>query len=186
MIDLTKAVMPCAVTVRGRTYRIKTHHYYWVRFSELIREKDVTLDAFDWLYEGEEVARGFAAGKVPDDRQAGLDELLKFFAPHEPLPNVDGEDERARTFDFAADGSMIYAAFMQCYGIDLVDTPLHWHKFLALFNNIIGTRFNDIVGYRLYERSDEEHADAMERLRLAWELPQEHGGSLDRFNAQFD
>lgn len=58
---------------------------------------------------------------------------------------------KARSFDYLQDAQLIYAAFMQTYGIDLTDQlgKLHWWKFQALFSGLPeNTRFSEIVSIR--------------------------------------
>jgi hypothetical protein len=60
-------------------------------------------------------------------------------------------DHSARAFDFTQDATYIYAAFWQCYGIDLLGTHknLHWWKFMMLLGGLSSdTRFMEIVGIR--------------------------------------
>lgn len=58
-----------------------------------------------------------------------------------------------QTLYYEYDGDYIYAAFMQNYKIDLMETGLHWHKFLALLKGLSGTMLNEIMGYRAYASS---------------------------------
>lgn len=47
-----------------------------------------------------------------------------------------GEAGGVKDFDYEFDSREIYAAFMQEYGIDLIDIPyLHWYKFSALLSS---------------------------------------------------
>ena len=44
-------------------------------------------------------------------------------------------------FDFEEDADLIYAGFMQQYGIDLQESSMHWWKFMILLENLgNGTR----------------------------------------------
>lgn len=184
-IDIRKHILPESVEIDGKYYRIKTDFTYWINFIE------------DTKNAGGEIAPGTVAdmfiGEVPADLQKAFESLSQFCYPQEELPNVDDADEHdhRRTFDYVTDSSMIYAAFMQCYGIDLVDTPMHWHKFLALFNNLVGTRLNEVMSYRGYDKNDtEKYEDRLERMREMWELEEiitpEEQENIDTFNAQFD
>lgn len=191
MIDLTKHVLPGTVEVNGETYMIETDFTYWVRFSELVHNPKTLLSDFDFLYKGRMRRTGLADGH-PRDREAGLTALLSFYQPEEICPRLDGSgDGGERALDYTVDGSRIYAAFMQCYGINLIHTQLHWYEFLALLQNVKGTALNDVMGYRLWEKpSGEKNAyeNGMERLRDMWQLPEEEEDkeARERFNSQFD
>lgn len=52
-------------------------------------------------------------------------------------------------FDFTEDADLIYAGFMQQYGIDLQVSDMHWWKFMILLENLGSeTRLNRIMEYR--------------------------------------
>lgn len=73
------------------------------------------------------------------------------------LPSIDGEDEQI--LDFNIDADYIFAAFMQVYGIDLIEQQgkLHWSKFNALLNGLPdGTTLSRIMGYRAWKEEDEK------------------------------
>lgn len=52
-------------------------------------------------------------------------------------------------FDFEEDADLIYAGFMQQYGIDLQTEDMHWWKFMILLENLgADTRLSRIMEYR--------------------------------------
>ena len=52
-------------------------------------------------------------------------------------------------FDFEEDADLIYAGFMQQYGIDLQEEDMHWWKFMILLENLgADTRLSRIMEYR--------------------------------------
>lgn len=52
-------------------------------------------------------------------------------------------------FDFAEDADLIYAGFLQQYGIDLQEEDMHWWKFMILLENLgSDTRLSRIMEYR--------------------------------------
>jgi hypothetical protein len=62
---------------------------------------------------------------------------------------ADEEENHPRYYDFDNDFPYIYAAFLQFYGIDLIDVKyLHWFKFSALLSSLPECKFTDIVSYR--------------------------------------
>ena len=74
-------------------------------------------------------------------------ELLKAVVGILFKPSKGGE----KKFDFVQDAELIYAAFYQAYGIDLIQEQgkLHWWKFSALLNGLPSdTRFSEIVSIR--------------------------------------
>jgi hypothetical protein len=66
------------------------------------------------------------------------------------FPPSKGSGDKA--FDFVQDSPLIYAAFYQAYGLDLIEQQgkLHWWKFQSLLNGLpSNTRFSEIVSIRM-------------------------------------
>ena len=183
MIDLSKKVLPDSVTVSGRTYRIKTDFQYWILFVTRLQGKELKLlTDCDFLYDGE----------IPEDRQKGFEALCAFAFPKRELPRPLGGGS-AVPFDYTLDSDLIYAAFLEQYGIDLVNPSLslHWHKFRALFDGLHSTKLNEVMGYRLFDENDrDDWKKSMTKLRDAWEirreipLTDEERKILDDFNSR--
>ena len=172
-MDLTKAFLPDSIVVSGRCYQIKTGHPYWFRFAQLISEKCLVTD-FDHLYTYD----------IPEDRQAGIDELVKFFSEKKELPR--GESSGYPVLDYDLDSELIYSGILQCYGLDLYEKEYHWHKVRAMITGLTGSRLNDIIGYRLYTGQDKD----LIKLKQKWALPEkmtaEEKKIKDRFDAQLE
>ena len=76
----------------------------------------------------------------------------------------------AKSMDFIQDGPLIYAAFMQAYGLDLNDQrgKLHWWKFSALLNGLPkDTRLMEVVQIRTKPMPKPTKYNAEERAQLA-------------------
>lgn len=174
-MDLTKAILPDAVEVSGRYYKIHTGHSYWFRFAQIIEQDKIYLSDCDYLYTDE----------LPDERQAGIDSLSKFYYETKELPRVDkGESERV--IDYAIDADLIYAGILQCYGIDLYENQLHWHKVRSMISGMHGTKLNDILGYRCSTPGKNKE---LAKAKAAWALPEKISPDAEeareKFSAQF-
>lgn len=166
MLDLTKANAPCAVLVNGAFYAIKTDFRYWLNFSHLIRNENHLLLDFDFLYEEE----------IPEDRKAGFDALVDFYINKKELPRILAGDSDIEILDYNLDSELIFAAFYEQYGIDLIsqETRLHWWKFKALLSGLHGTKLNEVMGYRAYnEGAKTDWKQNARENKRRWELPQE-------------
>ena len=77
---------------------------------------------------------------------------------------------------------------MEQYGIDLIDTRLHWYKFVALLHGLHDTELNRIINARLYKPSGKngEYEKAQQKQYEAWKLPEaeEPDEALDEFLKQ--
>ena len=85
-----------------------------------------------------------------------------------------------KSMDFIQDGPLIYAAFMQAYGIDLNAQrgKLHWWKFTALLHGLpSNTRLMEIVQIRTRPMPAPTKYNAQERAQLA-RLKQEYALEL--------
>lgn len=158
MIKLQNS-LPNTITVEGRDYLIKTDFKYWLVFDELIRN-DVTLQDLAFLFEEEVPNCDFSK------------ELIEFFTNPNSTPNSKGSHETV--IDYQEDGEFIYASFLQAYGIDLLETNMHWHKFKAL---VIGlpkdTIMSEIMGYRGYHKDNRKFEKIQEEQKRVWTLPHE-------------
>lgn len=183
MIDLSKRIMQDSITVHGREYRIKTDFRLWLSFGRLLKEKPALTD-FDYLYEFDGITP-----VAPSDRQGGIQEMIKFFNPRQPLPRAT-RGESAQVVDFNQDSDLIFAAFMECYGINLLKADMHWHEFLALFRGLHETKLNEVMGYRGFDENDKTgYTECMKELRNAWaleaELTEKEKDDLKEFNEAF-
>lgn len=60
-------------------------------------------------------------------------------------------------FDFKEDADVIYAGFMQQYGIDLHTEGMHWWKFMILLENLGGdTRLQKLMEYRTIDTANKK------------------------------
>lgn len=167
MIELKKSRLPESVEVDGSLYPVQTSFKYWLRFLELLADRNTPPGDFDFIY----------TDRKPPSRLNGLTALVQFCSPPQILPHTDKlEESSEKAVDYAIDADYIFAAFMERYGIDLVESDMHWYKFQALFKGLHGTKLNEIIGYRLWENTSgkrDAYTCQMEKLKTAWELPQE-------------
>lgn len=164
MIDLKKARLPQAVNVGGSFYKIHTDYKYILRFRELLEDKTAGLKDFDFMY----------IDKIPANRLEGITAIYDFMNPPRELPRITGEEFREIVLDYDKDAPYIYAAFYEKYGIDLVDTRLHWYKFLALLHGLHDTELNRIISCRLWKPNGKngEYEKRQQKQYEAWRLPQ--------------
>ena len=90
-----------------------------------------------------------------------------------PLPRRDVKE----TYRINHDGDLIYAAFMQTYGIDLFEQQgkLHFKKFSALLKGLPeDTQFSKICGIRSYKKptKNDTYEKNMLKLQEVYKLPE--------------
>lgn len=92
---------------------------------------------------------------------------------------ASGNGSAVKTFDFKLDADLIYAAFMQAYGIDLFaqQGKLHWWKFYSLFAGLpAGTKLREVMGIRardipLPTKHNQDEIRRLQELKQYYALP---------------
>lgn len=94
---------------------------------------------------------------------------------HELFPKKKKTSDDQKLFDFEQDAALIYAAFMQTYGIDLyaVRNQMDWRIFIALFKGIPeNTEFSRTIkirGMKIPERTKDnsDYVDSIIKAKRA-------------------
>ena len=117
-----------------------------------------------------------------------FDVLLELLNPTKPKAqqyDINGDPieppdkKKSLSFDFDVDADLIYAAFWQTYGIDLVKQrgKLHWYSFKALLNGLpddtLFTKVRQIRQTDLSKIKDKEQKREMRRMKREVALPDE-------------
>lgn len=178
MIDLTTKRLPNVIEINGSLYSIETDFRLWMRFEIKVGKlkPDEKIDV-SYLFVNE----------MPD--RLTLNDLMVFARPKRILPRSTGRHSDAIALDYELDSDLIVAAFLGQYGIDLTEVDnLHWHKFLALLHGLNEhTKLREVMGYRLYEKSNGK-TDVYEELRRAWEIERttpEEAAEIQEFSDMF-
>ncbi len=182
MIDLIQKALPDTVEVGGEAFSIHTDFHTWMRF---------VVEFEYWDKKGELDISYLFKNAVPAFRhQHDYNSIMQFAYPINIVPK--GDSSGKKILDYVVDSDYIYAAFYQQYGIDLMESDMHWHKFRALLNGICeGTKLHEIMGYRSYTGEKIKNQDDLyRRLRNSWELPvieaEEDVEAEEEFNNYFD
>lgn len=173
-MDISEINLPRAVKVNGRFYKIHADFKHILKLKALLKDKAAKLGDFDFLYRGE----------IPADRMAGLIALCEFMNPPRELPRVTGDDQNGGeiVIDYEIDGELIYSAFMDNYGIDIIDQNIHWYKFQALLHGVHDCKLADVIGFRLFDNDgkNDAYTKRMQKLKDAWRLPQPEDNEPDK------
>ena len=170
MIDLSKKGLPDSIIVSGSFVEIKTDFRFWLNFSEKMSEEEISIqDILECI-------------RFPIDFESctnhideTMEQIKQFMAPKEVTPVEHNVTDTTKVIDFIKDGSYIYASFMSCYHIDLVDIEyLHWHKFLALFNSLPDNcMIKNIIYMRSYKKDTRSEESIRKELKRIWSFPKE-------------
>lgn len=138
--------LPTGYEFGGRVYEMRTDFRDWIRFELLLTDEDIPVpDKTQSLI-------GMIFPVIPPDKKL-LDHILWFYQCGKKPPEVSGKKsgskKQAAVYSFEHDDCYIYSAFMELYGIDLVEIPyLHWWKFKSMFLSLHDCKITEIMGYR--------------------------------------
>ena len=164
---------PETVEVDGSVYYIQTSFKHWLIFLRKAASK-ADMKEYDFMYKG----------TPPQNKKRSFSALAHFCNPPQILPRIEKSNETV--LDYQLDADYICTAFMERYGIDLVESEMHWYKFQALLRGLHDTKLNEIIGYRSYENTSgkqDGYTRQMIKMREMWELPQESDESDEDLQA---
>lgn len=125
-LSTIKNALPDAVTVDGSAFPIYTDFRRILRILRLLNDPEV-LDGDKHIL----FLKLFFKGQIPPEPQ---DVFLWFLHMGE-----EHEGGGERDFDYEQDAKEIYSGFQQVYGIDLLETDMHFWRFSALLSGLFCT-----------------------------------------------
>ena len=101
--------------------------------------------------------------------------IVFYLCGEEPnYKKTGGEREKKRCYAFDEDWKFITSAFRHQYGIDIINTKMHWYEFSALFSGLTDeTEFVKIMQYRctdIRKIKNKEEKNRIRRLRQRYAL----------------
>lgn len=162
---LTKNELPKSiVTDSGNAYAVDTDFRAWIRFQEIIEDRNI-LDNFKALFCARVVGLDTDAFDH-ESTEALLNAMLAFF-----LCNKQPKQAEKQTSDIAyrysEDWGLICAAFRQQYGINLLTADMHWYYYKALFDALTSdTLFVKVQQWRTTDINKLPKYERKEALRL--------------------
>ena len=162
---------PESVTVSGVEYPIHADFHTVLRCFE-IQGRKAELSEDDLLF----MLRLFSNVKRMTVTEEHIDRMFWSFScgrekEKKKFPRKIAGLNDKQPFDFEEDADLIYAGFMQQYGIDLQESDMHWWKFMILLENLgNGTRLQKVMEYRTIDtgnknlsKTEQEFYRAMQR-----------------------
>lgn len=109
------------------------------------------------------------------DQYVQIKEEVVYDRKGNPMPVPPKEEQSGAEYSYTEDADYIYSAFVQAYGIDLIDQQgkLHWSKFKALLGSLPkDTMFSQIMQIRGWKSSDDKkkHSVRMQELQKKYRL----------------
>ena len=191
--------MPDFLMVNDQKIMIDSGFRTWIRFDEALFWNSDPME--QRIYAAMQVCYD---GEIPADINSAVRAAIAFYAqtdqpfedPQSDEPNDQSLPERNnRTYSFTHDASLICAAFLSQYGIDLTKDDLHWWHFKALFEGLDGEsklcKIMEIRAMDLSKVKDNESKAHYRRLKRLYRLPdprsedEQEADMLDAFSAMF-
>ena len=137
MINLLYEPLPNSIHADGEDYGILTDFREWLRFADMIADKELTIAEKVWL------SAEWLDNPPAVITQELVQAIFRFFrlwelipGPKEQRNDEEPNDEPIRkppVFDWKIDARYLLGDFRHYYGIDLLTAELHWWEFQALF-----------------------------------------------------
>lgn len=172
--------LPDSLFISGIEYPIKTDFRLWIRLPELDDLRALFIDrepSFYGYFSKGSIAEivGFYAGGIGQETEPTAE------------PDAEKHDAGPAVVDFREDEAIIYASFLQAYGIDLYEVDyLHWWKFKALVSGIPeSTTLGQLMQLRSYDGDDKEMKKLRDKVALKRPLSAEEAQAGDLFEEVF-
>ncbi|WP_311538315.1 Gp15 family bacteriophage protein [uncultured Anaerococcus sp.] len=143
MSILTKG-LPKTIDVSGRKVAIETDFRVWIKYEEIMLKEDEKAQIQVLEVINTCLAEDFKISSL-DELESLFDGFLWFYSLGK---KIDGSQEKKKeeedsefaglslVYSFEHDWAYIYAAFTECYNINLFTANLHWWEFKALFEGL--------------------------------------------------
>ncbi len=169
-MNILTSKLPNTIKYKSREYPIKTDFRIWLKFDEIMRSSKKTEETVVDI-----IRLCMIPGELPP-MEAILSGLFEFYRAG--CDTKEKSTKEMPIFSYEHDSEYIYAAFLQVYGIDLIDiTDLHWFKFQALLSALPeDTKLSKILSYRAADTKvikDSNLKKSYEKLKRLYALPDE-------------
>ncbi len=167
--------MPDFITVCGVRYPVVTDFRRWILVVELFDDEEVcamvkAACAVKLIFHDSGALLGLM--RDPAVCREVVGGITRFAACGRVVPERKGAGsmEDTRAFDFSCDAELIFASFMQVYGMDLCAPGLRMHfwKFMALLRNLPReSEFMRVVSLRMTDTTKIENDNLRRSVRRA-------------------
>ncbi len=151
---------PTKVIIEGEEIEIDS------RFKTILNIIRVAEDVL--FTENEKIAVNlelFYKGMIPKNVEKAYEEMMNFIGMYDDEKSQ--KTSSIKSFDYQIDADRIHAAFFQQYKIDLLDSEMHWFRFVKLLANLSGETpaLINAIQIRTMKISDNMSAEEKARIR---------------------
>lgn len=181
MLWLHESDLPKSVNINGREYPIASDFRTWIRIDAIIQDRDIPIEMKPIL------AIQYSQIETREPTLATFEALLLFLNGNKPQQKTPGKRSKisendAPAFRYDWDNDLLYAAFRQQYGINLLKEQMHWFEFRALLNGLTDqTQLVQVMRYRSVDTSKMkgEEKKAAEDLKRYYAIPEDTEGARE-------
>lgn len=171
MLAISQEELPTRIIADDLEIPVSADFRSWIKADLIMKDRQIPKEAklpVICQYIGLDLSR---LNVTIPDLWAGI---FKFYMCEQEPRGEAVSSSSATAYRFDCDWWLIYAAFIQQYGINLLTADLHWFEFRALLDGLTEqTQFIKVVQARLRDTSrlkGEEKAQA-EKLKRYWKVP---------------
>lgn len=171
MLAISQEELPTRIIADDLEIPVSADFRSWIKADLIMKDRQIPKEAklpVICQYIGLDLSR---LNVTIPDLWAGI---FKFYMCEQEPRGEAVSSSSATAYRFDCDWWLIYAAFLQQYGINLLTADLHWFEFRALLDGLTEqTQFIKVVQARLRDTSrlkGEEKAQA-EKLKRYWKVP---------------
>lgn len=171
--------LPASLDIEGVKCPIQTDFKTWLKVSKLM-ETETIINVLPQILR-------LVFFELPPKLEGAIYAILDFYlgVSSKNVSQGQGSTNKA-LFNFDYDAELIYAAFMQQYGIDLCESTMHWWKFRALVNGLAeDTHFSKVIqcrGVDLSEIKDKERKAFYRKMKELYKLPDNRSEEIKEKN----
>lgn len=143
MTNLLLNGVPDHIIVCDQAYFIKTDFREWIQFENIMMKETDNCKKIQAIID-------VFIDKVPKDI-IFIEKILWFYRCGDDIEKKYSKlnSTQVRVYDFEQDQYLIYAAFKQYYGIDLIKDDLHWWIFKQMFLELPEeSKMKKVMSYR--------------------------------------
>lgn len=141
--------LPEAVEVDGNVFSIDASFRVVLKILRVIEADDI----LDWQ-KPMILLKAFYGTNQPN-AESGINAFMKFLYRDKVIKRES--TDRPPVFDYEVDAPEIYASFLSLYGIDLLESDMHWWRFCALLDGAIWS--DSPIGKKIRRRDELRKAD---------------------------
>ena len=165
--------IPDAIIVGNTEYKINTDFRVWVEIDRLLTQsKVITPTIFAQV-----LRLAFCDKLLPANIEDTLGAIISFYGCNQTASKKPSKRAKTqkRIVSFTHDSSLIYAAFLSQYCIDLTSDTLHWWKFRALFDALTDEhKISEVMkcrGTDALKIKDKDRRMYVKRMQEQYRLP---------------